>query len=369
MTIKMKSSTKVLAGKTVLVTGGTGSMGATFVRRALSGEAGQPRKIIVMSRDEAKQYDMRVSTLRRWAATDDVLYRNFESMVEFRLGDVRNYADVCSAARSADIIVHAAALKQVPSCEYFPEQAVLTNCLGAANIVRAIKEHVLPVEAVVGISTDKACKPVNAMGMTKALQERILIGANVINRDTRFVCTRYGNVLMSRGSVIPLFQEQIRRGGPVTVTVPEMTRFLLSLDEAIDTVFAALRDAQSGEILVPDAPATSVINLAKAMIGDRNIAIEIIGMRPGEKLHEIMVSEEEAARTVRRGDFYAVKPMLPELGAANAAIAGNTQPALSDELNSAGNILDLAQTIALLRRNGILPEEAQPLLHSGAHYR
>lgn len=357
MTIHMNHPNGVLSGKTVLVTGGTGSMGATFVRRALSGEAGMPRRIIVLSRDEAKQYHMRVSLLRRWAATDDILYRNFESILQFRLGDVRNYADVSSAAKQADIIIHAAALKQVPSCEYFPDQAVLTNCMGAANIVRAIEEHGLPVETVVGISTDKACEPVNAMGMTKALQERILIAANVLIPSTRFVCTRYGNVLSSRGSVVPLFQEQIRNGGPVTVTVPEMTRFLLTLDEAIDTVFAALRDALPGDIFVPDAMAASVINLAKAMIGDRDIAIECIGRRPGEKLHEIMVSDEEAPRALRRGDYYAIRPMLPELARADDTA---DEPALRDRLSSFDKVVDLEQTIALLRKNGTLPADARP---------
>lgn len=363
MTIHLNNHNAVLSGKTVLVTGGTGSMGATFVRRALSGEAGMPRKIIVMSRDEAKQYEMRVSLLRRWAATDDILYRNFGNILQFRLGDVRNYADVSSAAKHADIIVHAAALKQVPSCEYFPDQAVLTNCIGAANIVRAIEEHGLAVETVVGISTDKACEPVNAMGMTKALQERILIAANVLNPHTRFVCTRYGNVLSSRGSVVPLFQEQIRGGGPLTVTVPEMTRFLLTLDEAIDTVFAALRHALPGDVFVPDAMAASVINIARAMIGDRDVAIECIGRRPGEKLHEMMVSDEEAPRTARRGDYYAVRPMLPELAPAEDAAA---EPALTGRLSSADRVLDLEQTIALLQKNGTLTSPARPLQHAAA---
>ena len=153
---------------------------------------------------------------------------------EFRIGDVRNYADACSAVRDADIVVNAAALKQVPSCEYFPLQALLTNCVGPSNIVRAIQEHGFPVETVIGISTDKACKPVNVMGMTKAIQERIFARANLEVPGTRFVIVRYGNVLASRGSVIPLFHEQIKAGGPVTITDPRMTRFLLSLEEAVD---------------------------------------------------------------------------------------------------------------------------------------
>jgi UDP-glucose 4-epimerase len=279
----MASLATIFDNKTILVTGGTGSMGKTFIRRVLSGEAGTPKKIIVLSRDEAKQHEFRVSFLHRLVATDEVIYRNFLNILEFRIGDVRDYADVCAAMRNADVVINAAALKQVPSCEYFPDQAVLTNCTGPSNIVRAIAENELPVETVVAVSTDKACKPVNVMGMSKAIQERIFIAANVLNPKTRFVGVRYGNVLASRGSVIPLFHEQIRNGGPVTVTVPEMTRFLLSLDQAIDTVFAAIAGARAGEIYVPDAPSATVINLAKALIGDRKIAIESRGIRRAKK--------------------------------------------------------------------------------------
>ena len=185
----------IFEDKTILVTGGTGSLGKTFVRRVLTGELGTPKKVIVMSRDEAKQHDMRMSYLHKLVATDEVIYRNFMNVLEFRIGDVRSYADVCSAVKSADIVVNAAALKQVPACEYFPTQAVLTNCLGAANIVRAIEENGYPVDTVVAISTDKACKPVNVMGMTKSIQERIIVAANILNPHTRFICVRYGNVL------------------------------------------------------------------------------------------------------------------------------------------------------------------------------
>jgi len=247
----------IFEGKRILVTGGTGSMGKTFVRRVLTGELGTPAKVIVLSRDEAKQHDMRMSYLNRFAATDEVIYRNFMSVLEFRIGDVRNYSDVCRAVKNADIVVNAAALKQVPTCEYFPRQAVLTNCMGAMNIVRAIEENGYPVETVVAISTDKACKPVNVMGMTKSLQERIFTAANVLNPSTRFICVRYGNVLASRGSVIPLFHDQIRNGGPITITVPDMTRFLLTLDQAVDTVFTALREAKPGETYVPRAPSAT----------------------------------------------------------------------------------------------------------------
>jgi UDP-glucose 4-epimerase len=206
--------------KKILVIGGTGSLGKIFVNRVLSGKLGTPKKIIVMSRDEAKQHQMRMSYLHKLVATEEVIYNNFKNCLEFRIGDVRNYADVCSAIRDADIVVNAAALKQVPTCEYFPSQAVLTNCMGPVNIVRAIEENDYPVDTVITVSTDKACKPVNVMGMTKAIQEKIIIAANILNPKTRFICVRYGNVLASRGSVIPLFHEQIRKGGPLTVTVP-----------------------------------------------------------------------------------------------------------------------------------------------------
>lgn len=344
----------MLHNTSIVVTGGTGSLGKVLVRRLLSGELGTPRKIVVMSRDEAKQHDMRVSYLHTKSPTDEVIYRNFMSTLEFRIGDVRSYADVCSAVKDAQIVINAAALKQVPTCEYFPEQAVMTNCLGAANIVRAIGENSYPVETVVGVSTDKAVKPVNVMGMTKALQERIFIGANVLNRRTRFVCVRYGNVLASRGSVIPLFHQQIRAGGPVTITEPEMTRFLLSLNQAVDTVFAALRDAKPGETFVPRVPSANMVNVAKALIGSRPIELKITGIRPGEKMHEILISEEEARRSVERGAYYAIVPMLPEL-------AGSEVPAVTrtTEYSSSEDVMDFEATRKLLEAHGLLPEQGQ----------
>jgi len=337
-------------GKRILVTGGTGSMGRTFVHRVLSGEHGTPKKVIVLSRDEAKQHSMRMSYLNKRATTDETIFRNFMSVLEFRIGDVRDFADVCSAVRDADIVVNAAALKQVPTCEYFPTQAVMTNCMGAANIVRAIEENGYPVQSVVGISTDKACKPVNVMGMTKAIQERILTSANILNPNTRFVCVRYGNVLASRGSVIPLFHDQIRHGGPVTVTVPGMTRFLLTLNEAVDTVFAAIKDARRGETYVPRAPSATVMSIAKGLIGDKPIKIEIVGIRPGEKMHEILVSEEEANHCVARGANYAIRPMLPEL----TEEGRKESNALKGEYSSADSVLDHRGTMDLLARHGLL---------------
>lgn len=348
----------ILADKTILVTGGTGSMGKTFVRRALSCELGQPKKIIVLSRDEAKQHEMRLSYMHRRAATDEVIYKNFLNILEFRIGDVRDYADVCTAVRDADIVINAAALKQVPSCEYFPTQAVLTNCLGAANVVRAVEANGYAVETVLAVSTDKACKPVNVMGMSKAIQERIITAANILNPHTRFVSVRYGNVLASRGSVVPLFHDQIRRGGPVTVTRPEMTRFLISLDEAVDTVFAALREAKGGEVYVPRAPAATVMKLAEALIGDRPIETKIVGIRPGEKMHEILISDEEAPTARSRGNYYAITPMLPELQHDSAG----TSP-LTKEFSSADAVLDLDATIGLLRRHRVMVEDVDLTPH------
>jgi FlaA1/EpsC-like NDP-sugar epimerase len=343
----------ILEGKRILVTGGTGSMGKTFVHRVLSGELGTPKKVIVFSRDEAKQHEMRLAFQHQTRTTDEVIYRNFMQVLEFRIGDVRDYAAVCSAVKRADIIINAAALKQVPSCEYFPGEAVLTNCIGACNIVRAIEENDYPVETVVAISTDKACKPVNVMGMTKSLQERIFVAANILNPKTRFIGVRYGNVLASRGSVIPLFHEQIARGGPVTITAPQMTRFLLSLNRAVDTVFTALRQAGSGEFYAPNAPSATVANLAKALIGKRKIALKITGIRPGEKLHEIMVSEEEVNHCVKRGDYYAIKSMLPELS------SGKREPnALKKEFSSADNVISYSATVKLLKEHRLMVDDA-----------
>ena len=349
----------ILEGKCILVTGGTGSMGKTFVRRALSGELGMPRKVIVFSRDEAKQHDMRLAFQHKARTTDEVIYRNFMQVLEFRIGDVRDYGAVCSAVKRAHIVINAAALKQVPSCEYFPGEAVLTNCIGAHNIVRAIEENDYPVATVVSISTDKACKPVNVMGMTKSLQERIFVAANILNPKTRFIGVRYGNVLASRGSVIPLFHEQIGFGGPLTITSPHMTRFLLSLNQAVDTVFAALRQARPGEIYVPNVPSATVMNLAKALIGKRKIAIKITGIRPGEKLHEIMVTEEEVNHCVRRGNYYVIKSMLPELDTGK-----REANALKKEFGSADNVIDYGATVKLLTKHRLRVED-KPGLDEG----
>lgn len=325
----------MLSGKRILVTGGTGSLGQTIVRRLLTGEMGWPAKITVFSRDEAKQHYMRLEYLQRHTATDEVIYRSSQELLTFRIADVRDYATVLQAVRQAEVIIHAAALKQVPTCEYFPSQAMLTNIVGPHNVVRAICENETPVEIVVGISTDKACKPINVMGMTKAIQERIFLQANMDHSPTRFVCVRYGNVIASRGSVIPLFLSQIAQGGPVTITTSEMTRFLLTLDRAVDTVFAALQHAIPGEIYVPIVPAVRMVDVAETLIDGRGTPIVSTGIRPGEKVHEILVSEEECLRTVQRDDFYAIASILPEL----CAVAID-RPARMREYSSADITLD-----------------------------
>ncbi|MFN8790929.1 MAG: polysaccharide biosynthesis protein [Bdellovibrionales bacterium] len=348
------TNSKYFDGKTILVTGGTGSMGRTFVRRVLTGEMGTPRKMIVMSRDEGKQHYMRLSYLHKKTSTDEVVYNNFKNLLEFRIGDVRDYADVCSAVKNADFVINAAALKQVPTCEYFPDQAILTNCMGAYNIVRAIREHGYPVDTVMGISTDKACKPINAMGMSKAMQERIFISANVSAPKTRFMCVRYGNVLASRGSVIPLFHDQIKNGGPVTITDVRMTRFLLSLDTAVDTVFNGLLHGKAGEIFVPRAPSSLMTDVAKALVGTRRIEVKVTGIRPGEKLHEIMISDEEAPYAVARGDYYAIQSMLPELNGGQIDI---TKSILKKEFSSGDTLLDFEGTVALLKKHKLMIED------------
>jgi len=345
----------VLEGKSVVITGGTGSLGKTLVRRLLTNEMGKLRKLIVFSRDEAKQHEMRLSYKHKAVATDEIIYHNFDQLVEFRIGDVRDYHSVASVVKDADVIFNAAALKQVPSCEYFPWEAVQTNIGGPENIVRVIREHRVPVDTVIGVSTDKACKPVNVMGMTKALQERVFLSANVGCPETRFICVRYGNVLASRGSVIPLFHEQIRVGGPVTITTDDMTRFLLSLDDAVNVIFAAVREAKRGETYIPRVPSARVLDLARVLIGDRGIRIEVVGIRPGEKVHEILVSEEECHRTVQRGKHFVIQSILPELRGDQTEAA-----ALKGEYSSADGIMPFEELIRFLGTHRLSVDETEP---------
>jgi len=298
---------------------------------------------------------MRLHYKNRVVATDEIVYRNFNELLTFVIGDVRDYHSVASVLRTADVVVNAAALKQVPTCEYFPYEAVQTNITGPENIIRAIRENGLQIDTVVGVSTDKACKPVNVMGMTKAIQERVFTSANLTCPDTRFVCVRYGNVLASRGSVIPLFHEQIRSGGPVTITTTDMTRFLLSLEEAVDTVFAAMRGARRGETYIPRVPSAKVTDVARALVGERNIETVVTGIRPGEKVHEILISEEECHRSVDREKFYAIRPVLPELHGDHEPLA-----ALPGEYSSANEVMSYDDVVALLTRQNLLLADEAP---------
>lgn len=335
--------TEPFDGASVLITGGTGSLGQTLVRRILRGDLGVPEKLIVFSRDEAKQHAMKAMWKHLHRATDDVWYHNFDELIEFQIGDVRDYDSVHRAVSRSDIILHAAAMKQVPTCEYFPGQAVATNIIGAENVVRAAG-RTDRVRALVGVSTDKACKPVNVMGMTKAIQERVVVEGNLHQDHCRMIAVRYGNVLSSRGSVIPLFKQQISAGGPVTVTLAAMTRFLMTLDQAVDTVFAAILDAAPGEIFIPQVPSARVIDVASVMIGEQPIETLITGIRPGEKIHEILVSEEESFRTSERNDYYVLQPQLPELADHDIVRALHSEYSSQDSLVMGA---DLERLVAL----------------------
>jgi len=348
----------MLTGKGVLITGGSGSLARVLLRRLLAGEIGVPDRIRLFSRDEAKQHDIRLAYQRRTVATDEVIYHNYENLVQFQIGDVRDPESIHAALDGIHVVFHAAAMKQVPTCEYFPYEAVRTNVGGAENLVHAIRTLSTAVETVVGISTDKACSPVNVMGMTKALQERVLVRGNLDCPSTRFICVRYGNVIASRGSVVPLFLDQIRSGGPVTITTPEMTRFLLSLDEAVDVIFEAMRSAKQGEIYVPHVPSARIVDVAAALIGDRPIDVVFTNIRPGEKLHELLVSGEEALRTSRRGRHYVIESLLPELQPVPF------EPALDRAVSSGTNPLSQDEVAALLKRHGVSVEsgEAAPSL-------
>ncbi len=338
----------IFQDKRVLITGGTGSLGKALVYQIMRGKLGKPKQLVVFSRDEDKQYNMELEWKNIRVTTDDVFYHPDE-VLDFQIGDVRDYESVVRAIKKADIIIHAAALKQVPMGEYFPYESIKTNILGTQNIIRAIIETSNSVSTVLAISTDKACKPVNTYGMCKALQERLIIEANRLCPKTRFICVRYGNVAASRGSIVPLFQEQIKKGGPVTITTKEMTRFILTLEKAIDTVMVAIRYAEPGDTYVPDLPAVKIIDLAKAMIGKRNIAIKFIGIRPGEKIHELMISEEEIPRTIKKGEYFIICPVLPNLRRKVAK-----KPVLHREFTSAEYCMSQSEMQKFLKNGGYL---------------
>lgn len=335
--------------KTVLITGGTGSLGHTLVKRLMSNGDDVPSKIIIFSRDEAKQHAMKLEWANLKAATDNIFYHNFDQILSFRIGDVKDYNSLLGPVREADIIIHAAALKQVPVCEYFPEESLKTNVLGDINLIRALKETENRVETVIGISTDKACKPINTYGICKALQERLLINAN-LNSKIRFICVRYGNVLASRGSVIPLFKDQIENGGPITITTKDMTRFFLNLDNAVDIVFDALRYAKRGEIYVPIVPSAKITDLAELIIGKaKNVAIKYTGIRPGEKIHEVLISEEEILNTYKKGNYYVIQSNLPELQ--TVAIK---KPIMMEQYSSGSKVMSKAQLKKMLQANSFI---------------
>jgi FlaA1/EpsC-like NDP-sugar epimerase len=285
------SSEVKIEGSRILVTGGTGSFGN---RVAAHLALHNPQQILVYSRDEKKQWEMRQT------------FPDFDYMI----GDVRDERRLRQAMRGVDIVFHAAALKQVPSCEQYPVEALRTNAMGSNNVCEAAIEA--GVGVLVALSTDKAVKPVNAMGMSKALMEKIVVSKNMGQVDTRFCCVRYGNVMGSRGSVIPLFRRQIERGQPITVTVGRMTRFLMTLDQSVDLVVHAMTNARGGEIFVRRAPAATVEDLARAMIvkyGDgREIPVKEIGIRPGEKIDEVLVNEYEIRRATESETYFTIHP-------------------------------------------------------------
>ncbi len=337
-----------LDGADVLILGGTGSLGQRLFHRILTNELGTPNSVTVFSRDEAKQHYMRTDFHHAANATDDIIYRESMKRVRFAIGDVRLYDDVKRFADRSDVIFHAAALKQVPTCEYFGSAAVDTNVIGAVNLCRALREGPHTTKTVVGISTDKACKPVNLMGMTKAIQERLLVQSNLDTPWVRSVNVRYGNVMASRGSAIPFFIDLVRQRKPIPITDERMTRFLMTLDQSVDLIFNAVRHAHAGETYLPVVPCALVVDMARAVAGDREYPLQLTGIRPGEKIHEILVSEEEVPRTVVRGENVVILPILPEL---RSEAGGSTELPFTGEFTSGENVLDYDGVLDLLTRH------------------
>ena len=300
----------VFAGKTLMITGGTGSFGNAVLNRFLKTDIAEIR---IFSRDEKKQDDMRHEY--------QVKYPEYASKIKFFIGDVRNLQSCRNAMPGVDYIFHAAALKQVPSCEFFPMEAVKTNVIGTDNVLTAAIEA--KVGAVICLSTDKAAYPINAMGITKAIEEKIAVAKSRYSGETKICCTRYGNVMCSRGSVIPLWIDQIRNGNPITLTEPKMTRFIMSLEEAVDLVLFAFEHGQNGDILVQKAPACTIQTQAEAVRelfkhqycsananakanADAEPEIRVIGIRHGEKMYETLLTNEECAKAEDMGNFYRV---------------------------------------------------------------
>ncbi len=332
----------LFTGKTLLITGGTGSFGNAVLNRFLHTGIAEIR---IFSRDEKKQDDMRHEFQAKMPEVAD--------KIKFYIGDVRDPASVKNAMHGVDYIFHAAALKQVPSCEFFPLEAVKTNVLGTDNVLTAAIEA--GVKAVICLSTDKAAYPVNAMGTSKAMMEKVVVAKSrtVIPDRTRICCTRYGNVLCSRGSVVPLWIEQIKAGKPITITDPKMTRFIMSLDEALDLVLFAFENGGQGDILVQKAPACTIETLARAVLElfdpDGKIEIKTIGIRHGEKLYETLLTNEECANAIDMGAFYRVPCDKRDLNYDKYFTEGDRERAMLKEFNSNNTLLlDVEQVKAKL---------------------
>ena len=325
----------VFNGKTLLITGGTGSFGNAVLNRFLRTDIGEIR---IFSRDEKKQDDMRHDFQTRMPEV--------ANKIKFYIGDVRSKSTLKYAMKGVDYVFHAAALKQVPSCEFFPMEAVKTNVIGTDNTLDAAIEE--GVKCVICLSTDKAAYPINAMGITKAIEEKIAVAKSRLSGDTKICCTRYGNVMCSRGSVIPLWIDQIRKGNPITLTEPKMTRFIMSLEEAVDLVLFAFEHGKNGDILVQKAPACTIQTQAEAvceLFGGKKEEIKVIGIRHGEKMYETLLTKEEAAKAIDMGNFYAVPADNRDLNYDKYFKEGDVKRALIDEFNSNNTkILNLEET-------------------------
>ena len=289
-------NTHIFTNKTLLITGGTGSFGNAVLNRFLRTDIGEIR---IFSRDEKKQDDMRHEFQAKMPEVAD--------KIKFYIGDVRNLESCRGAMHGVDYIFHAAALKQVPSCEFFPMEAVRTNVIGTDNVLTAAIEA--GVECVICLSTDKAAYPINAMGITKAIEEKVAVAKSRNSGKTKICCTRYGNVMCSRGSVIPLWIDQIKNGNPITITEPSMTRFIMSLEEAVDLVLFAFEHGENGDLLIQKAPACTIGTQAQAvceLFGGKKEDIKVIGIRHGEKMYETLLTNEECAKAIDMGNFYRV---------------------------------------------------------------
>lgn len=336
----------MFSGKTLLITGGTGSFGNAVIRRFLATDIGQIR---VFSRDEKKQEDMRI------------LLR--DPRIRFFIGDVREYNSIAQAVKGVDYIFHAAALKQVPSCEFYPMEAVRTNILGAENVLNAAVAN--GVERMVVLSTDKAVYPINAMGLSKAMMEKLTIAkSRMLAKDDTILCaTRYGNVMASRGSVIPLFVNQIKEGRDITITDPAMTRFLMSLEDSVDLVLFAYQRGRQGDIFVQQAPACTVRDLAEALqtIFEAKNEIRIIGTRHGEKLYESLVSREEMARAVDMDGFYRIPADDRDLNYSKFLTSGEVAISAADDYTSHNTQrLNRDQVIELLLQLDYIQQALRP---------